>query len=145
MMLIDYKLYSKCTRNMGRVIVGMLVMFKIIAIISFCVFHNRKHKKAIVGMMVIVIFYSSPLCVIVRIPYIILIFIVAYVTCMWNEQYKKIIDIDFNIFNYLSLLLVVSIMLNVNNFICKKRNVTKSVEFIPSFHFSLISFLKSLL
>lgn len=58
---------SKPKRNMGRMVAVVLVMFGTIAIISFCVVHDHKHRKVLVGtvgMIATVTLYASPLSII---------------------------------------------------------------------------------
>lgn len=57
----------KTKRNMGMMVVGLLVLFGTIATCSVCAFHDDKHKKIFVGsagMVATVILYASPLSVI---------------------------------------------------------------------------------
>lgn len=60
----------KSKRNMGTMVAGVLVVFGTIAIISFCVVHDDKHRKVLVGsvgLMATIILYASPLSVIKRV------------------------------------------------------------------------------
>lgn len=80
----------KSKKNMSIMVVGLLLVFGTIAISSFCVVHDHKHKKTLVGTagtVFTVILYGSPLSVIGLVIH------------------------------------------------------TKSVEFMPSFYFSLFAFL----
>lgn len=58
----------KSKKSMSMMVVGSLVLFGTIAIISFCGLHDQKHKRILVGtagMVATVILYGSPLSVIV--------------------------------------------------------------------------------
>lgn len=57
----------KSKRKMSMMVVGLLLLFGTIAISSFCVVHDHKHRKTLVGtagMVATVILYASPLSVI---------------------------------------------------------------------------------
>lgn len=65
---------------MGTMVAGVLVMFGTIAIISFCVVHDQKNRKVLVGsvgMMATVTLFASPLSVIVCTLSVAFIFIIS--------------------------------------------------------------------